>query len=260
MSHKNTIVLAAFMLPISLLQAQNEPQPKPATPPAATNAAASKVAAPSDAILASWLHVGSTNEVALAQIALKQTQNADVRAFAQKMVDDHTAWAAKLQPMARGSGTGHDKDGGVDGGGADHGRNDRGEGKNPNQDPATKPKVPTDASSARGQSGVGEFDHMALIRDLGKKCLQSETEMLRSKSAAEFDRCYMSMQVASHVRSADMVEVFKTYASPALLPTLEAGQKTIATHLEHAKTLCKQVDDKAIGADSRSGNSPRDGR
>jgi predicted outer membrane protein len=260
MSNNISIVLAALMLPITLLQAQNEPHSKPATPPATAATAAAKLAAPSDAILASWLHVGSTNEVALAQLALKQAQHADVRAFAQKMVDDHTAWAAQLQPMTVGAGKGSTKDGGADGGVADRGRNDRGDVKNPDQDPAPASKAPKDASSPRGQTAAGEFDHVALIRDLGKKCLQSATEMLRSKSPAEFDRCYMSLQVASHVRSADMIEVFKSYASPALLPTLQAGQKTIAAHLDHAKTLCKQVDDKAIGANSRSGNPPRDGR
>ena len=252
MSHKNTVMFVVGMLPAVLLQAQNERQPQPA--PVAT----SNVAGQNDAILAIWLHVGSTNEVSLAQVALKQAQHGDVRAYAQKMIDDHTAWAAKLQPLTNASGTGAGKDRS-----GERGRPDQGEGTTPN----TKPKNPSDASSPRAGTAVGSFDHAGLIRDLGRKCLQSETKMLTSKTGAEFDRCYMRMQVASHVRSADMVEVFRTYASPNLTPTLEAGQKTIAAHLERAKTLSKQVDDEGTANGNGNGNGnggggkpPRDGR
>jgi hypothetical protein len=71
----------------------------------------------------------------------------------------------------------------------------------------------------------------------------------------------MRMQVASHVRSADMIEVFTTYASTNLTPTLEAGEKTISAHLEHAKTLCKKLDDDGAANGSVGGRKPpRDGR
>ncbi len=224
MSHKYTFMFAVAMLPAVLLPAQNEAPPR--TPAGVT----AKALPASDAILATWLHVASTNEVALAQIAVKQGQHADVRAFAQKMIDDHTAFAAKLQPFTVANAAGANEAGRKDN---EAGRKDRKE-----TEPA---KNPAEASSTRGHE-AGAFDHSALIRDLGKKCAQSATAMLTGKTGAEFDRCYMRMQVASHVQGADMVEVFRTYATQNLDPTLAAGQKTIAAHLEHAKTLCKQVD------------------
>ena len=245
MSHRTIFMFVVTMLPATLLQAQDATQPRQA--PAAT----SKVTAPNDAILATWLHVGSTNEVSLSQVALKQAQSADVRAFAQKMIDDHTAFASKLQPMATASGMAAGKDASGD-------RTKDGQGDE------KSPKTASEASSTRGNATIGTFDHSALIRDLGKKCLQSETKMLTSKTGAEFDKAYMGMQVANHVRCADMLEVFKTYASPNLVPILESGHKTIAAHLEHAKTLCKQVEDtvaqgKANG-NGNGGQPSRDGR
>lgn len=259
MSYKNTVLLVVAMLPAVLLQAQNEREPKPA-PGVETNGANQKDAkrsaqneakgtAQSDAILATWLHVGSTNEVALAQIALKQAQHPEVRAFAQTMIDDHTAWAAKLQPMTAIA----DRSGEMESNG-DRGKAERGEVADPN----VQQRKPSDASAPRSNTTGNGFDHMALIRDLGKKCVRSETKLLSSKTGAEFDRSFMAMQVASHVRCVDMLEVFKTYASPALVPTLEEGLKTVTTHLDHAKALCKQLEE---GAGNGSGEkSPRDGR
>ncbi|EOC1335035.1 DUF4142 domain-containing protein [Cronobacter turicensis] len=44
------------------------------------------------------------NEVAAAKIALKKAQNSDVKAFAQKMVDDHSAALSKVQTVAQQKG------------------------------------------------------------------------------------------------------------------------------------------------------------
>ncbi|PUY82819.1 DUF4142 domain-containing protein, partial [Cronobacter sakazakii] len=41
------------------------------------------------------------NEVAAAKIALEKAQNSDVKAFAQKMVDDHSAALSKVQAVAQ---------------------------------------------------------------------------------------------------------------------------------------------------------------
>lgn len=81
---------------------------------------------------------------------------------------------------------------------------------------------------------------------------------MSSNTGAEFDRCYMQMQVASHVRCKDMIEVFEIDASPGLVPTLDAGHKLITEHLERAKTLCKQLEDGAAGSNGADGNSPKD--
>ncbi|KAB1038046.1 DUF4142 domain-containing protein, partial [Cronobacter sakazakii] len=44
------------------------------------------------------------NEVAAAKIALEKAQNSDVKAFAQKMVDDHSAALSKVQAVAQQKG------------------------------------------------------------------------------------------------------------------------------------------------------------
>lgn len=44
------------------------------------------------------------NEIAAAKIALNKAQSSDVKAFAQRMVDDHGAALAKVQPVAQQKG------------------------------------------------------------------------------------------------------------------------------------------------------------
>jgi putative membrane protein len=221
MFHKKMALTVIALLPASLLCAQTDP---PASNPAGKSPVDATVSvrsdtAETDAVLATFLLSANNNEIALARIALQKAQNKDVKLFAQQMVDEHTQFGLKLQPFAG-------------------------------------PKVVDDATARKPVAAVSlaTFDHKALVRDLGKKCLESSTKMLGDKTGAEFDRCYMRMQVGAHVQVTDMLEVFQTYASDRLRPTLEAGLKTTQAHLEHAKTLCKQTDmtpkEEKIGNDS----------
>ncbi len=43
---------------------------------------------------------GGMTEIQASQLALKKSKNADVKAFAQKMVDDHTMLIAQMKPFA----------------------------------------------------------------------------------------------------------------------------------------------------------------
>jgi predicted outer membrane protein len=226
MFHNKIALTVIALMPATLLRAQNDPpvrqQPTPAPTAEATDAKNRRGAAESDAVLANWLLVASNNEIVLARLALQKAQSNEVKQFAQKMIDDHGKCVQKLQPLAAATVIG-----------------DRGAGKGESDRDNGHTGRPADAGGPRPS---GTFDHTALIRDLGKKCLESETKMLNEKAGADFDRCYMHMQVAAHVKAAGMIEVFQTYASERLRPILDEGHKTVLAHLEQAKSLCKQIE------------------
>lgn len=241
------IAISLFtLLPTAWLCAQD-----PATPPQ-TGSVAPKTQQPeskkdrgsneTDAIFATWLLTANNNGIALARLAQQKAQSADVKQFAQKLIDDHGQLTLKLQPFV-GSSTATDRSTGDDDRGAGNERGaTKGTERGLDQRDAAKSPRTSDLGTTPKSTATAAFDHTALVRDLGKKCLESETKMLNEKSGADFDRCYMGMQVAAHVMAADTMEVFGTYASDRLRPTLEAGRKTVAAHLEHAKTLCKQCE------------------
>ncbi len=53
---------------------------------------------------------GNVDEIDLAQQALKKSNNQDIKDFAQKIIDDHTALAQKMQPFANEAGLDVPKD------------------------------------------------------------------------------------------------------------------------------------------------------
>jgi predicted outer membrane protein len=244
MSHHLFAMTILTLIPAGLLRAQNDPPRAPvAAPPDSRNQGSAQQG---DAILATWLLVANNNEIALARLALQKAQSDEVKQFAQTMIDEHGQFALKLQPFAD-SGTTVDRDAPAgdkdkkdkkgERGTSDHGDAGRDQGGH----------EPKDASGARPASMPGAFDHVGLIRDLGRKCLETETKMLGEKAGADFDRCYIQMQVGAHVKMADMVEVFRTRASDRLRPTLDAGQKTIQAHVARAKALCEKCDKGQMG-------------
>jgi len=223
----------------AVLMAQEPPSRPPATvPPAVTPTPVNRMPGQdptSDAILITWLMVDSENEIALSRIALQRAQSPAVRQFAQKMIDDHGQIVQKLQQVRVVAGNGRVGQAGAE------------PAPDPNRDPLTGRETgagregrvePKDASGVRPMG----LDHDRLIRDLGKKRLESATAMLQEKQAAEFDRCFMAMQLGAHMKAVDTFEVFRDYASPSLRPTLEDGLKTVQGHLQHIKDLTKRTE------------------
>ena len=244
----NTALLTASIATLTAGLFLQDPQrpPTPTSQPPATQDGRSSATATNDAILVTWLLVDNENEVALSRIALQKAQNAEVKQFAQQMVDDHGRMVQKLNAMA---GTGARTPVG-----ADTTRSDPTRPADSGRRDASLDSKPMDASGVRV---VGAIDHERLIRDLGRQCLESHSRILQEKQGAEFDRCYMGMQVGAHVKAVDTVEVFRNYASPALRPSLDEALPTLQQHLQHAKTLAKQVDDAKTTMGSDKIDTPR---
>ncbi|MFN7588668.1 MAG: DUF4142 domain-containing protein [Planctomycetota bacterium] len=216
------LFVASLIVPTSLAAQTPAPAATPATSPIA--------AANGDAILATWLHAACNHEIALATIAVKQAKHDDVRAFAQAIVDTHTAYAAKLQPFAAAadgtSGKGTPK--------ANDGR------KATEQTTEQATGRATDASVGRANATVA-FDHVGLIRELAAKCLATESKQLTAKPAAEFDRCFVTMQLAAHSKGVDTLAVFRSRATPSLAAVIDEGAKLYASHHEQALGLQKKL-------------------
>lgn len=226
-----------------------------------------------DKILAAWVLSANNNEVALARLAMQRASSNEVRQFAQKMAEEHGALASKLQPLVGnvgqlgdgnagrpGARPGQDRTGERTGERSGERTGERsgersgertGERTGERADGMDTPgsRQGTDASARLGNNR--DFDHIALIRELDAKCLESSTKKLSEKSGAEFDTCYMQMQVASHTKAVDMLTVFGNHASPQLKSTLESARSMAKTHLEKAEKLAKE-NGKSIGDDTKS--------
>lgn len=91
---------------------------------------------------------------------------------------------------------------------------------------------------------AGAFNVATVIRDLGRKCLDSTKQELSQKQGADFDRCYVKASAMAHQHALDMVQVFRRHASERLNPTLAEAERTTQAHLDHAKNLSKKIEGK----------------
>jgi predicted outer membrane protein len=210
-----------------------------------------------DAVLATWLLTANNNEIAVSQIAVQRAQDPEVKQFAQKMVDDHRKLAEKLQPFAPTGTSGmfganrpadDDPRPGSDGTDGDHragGTDGTGQGR------------AHEASSPRS-SGAGHVDHVALLQDLGRQCLETARKELDQKQGAEFDRCYMGMAIGAHMKANDEMIVFQKHASSQLRSVIADGQPTVAAHLQHAKDLARKLEGKTRTGEVRTDRTTPD--
>jgi predicted outer membrane protein len=229
MSKHLILMSIVSLLPAALLRAQNSNPPVPAAP--AVQKAVATEANTSDAILATWLVIANDNEIALANLALKNAQGKDVQQFARQMIEDHSAFATKLRPFTGSVAATDRKNQPIENGSG------------------VKAARPTEASGTGAAASA--FDHQALLGDVGKQCLASATRMLGEQKGTAFDHAFMQQQVAGHVMMADLLEVFGKHASTELRPTLVAGLATVRGHLDHAKMLCAQAGKVAQGDATR---------
>lgn len=236
MLHSKIVISVFALLPSLALRAQVDP---PVQSPAVPAVKVESSSSGADEMLASWLMAGCNNEVAIARIAVRKAQNVDVKQFAQKMSEDHAKLAAKLLPFA-----GTDAKVGSTPRAATKGSTDAGKGE----------REPAEASGGRAPVANGGFDHIALIRDLSKRCLESQVKVLEAKTGTDFDQSFMRAQVGLHTQAVIMVEVFSKYASGDLLPTLEAAGTTLRAHLEQAEALCEKCEEGAKTTGKALGN------
>jgi predicted outer membrane protein len=215
---------------------------------------------PENAILATWLLMDNETEIALAQLAQDRAQDPEVKQFAQKMIDDHRQMMQKLQPFAPPSyvsvvNPGSDPFSALTRPGETE------QVRKPTdiaQRPATTPGAETPAqergrpeSASTTRAPTQQLGYVALLQDLGKQCYSTARQELEKKQGAEFDRCFMGMAVAAHMKVNDQMTVFQRYAEGELRNVITEGQRKVAAHLQHAKDLAKRLEGKAHAGGAR---------
>ena len=85
---------------------------------------------------------------------------------------------------------------------------------------------------------------VAIHREIADECLKSGKKELGEKQGNEFDKCYMGMQVAAHMKMLDELKVLKNHVSSQLAQDLEQSIETTEHHLSEAKKIMEEIKDK----------------
>lgn len=186
------------------------------------------------------------NEVELAKFAQQKSQNEQVRQFAAKMIKDHGEAVTKLEKIA-GRLAGDQRDSADPSRGKDAPQR----GVLPTDDPPSKANVQVQAGregvqvEVGGKAGHAALNWVTIHQQMAARCLASAKRELASKEGAEFDRCYIGMQVFAHQKMIDSDQVFANYVSGEHRETVEECMKTAQEHLREAKSIMETLAGKA---------------
>lgn len=204
---------------------------------------------PVDHFLANCLLGANKAEVELSQIAVQKSENAEVKQFAQQMIQDHNKLIEQLQPLAMMHG-GAKSAGRTNSTTALPGSSAADQTLPPSVAIATIP--PRDATTeitaspyatttaVAGGSAVHEL--MQVERQINERCLQMAKDELQKKSGAEFDKCFIGNAIGAHAHALAALEVIGKQRQGQLAQVAQQALPTVQQHFDHAKQLMKQLE------------------
>jgi predicted outer membrane protein len=224
------------------------------------NAAASGQNQAVDHYLAACLLGQNEAEVKLSEIAQQKSDNAQVKQFAEQMIQDHKKLIEQLQPLAA----------------MQAGAKARVSGAIGTRTEVEQPAAPTDTTAApsintptdtatrvattdRPAMAGGALHQLGQIeKQIGDRCLQTATEELQQKSGAEFDKCYVGMAVGAHMHALAALEVIGQQTQGQLAQVAKQAQPTVQKHYDQAKQLMKQLEGQSTtGSTAERSSSTR---
>jgi predicted outer membrane protein len=221
-----------------------------------------------DHFLASCLLDQNQAEVQLSEIALKKSENAQVKQFAQKMITDHQKMIEQLQPLAAMQSGANRATSTLLGGTSEaQGRSESTVGRTtdtsalpgssgagqtippagataatPGTSAASDVATNATANAAMAASGSPLHQVAQIEKQINDRCLQMARDELQEKSGAEFDKCYIGSALAMHSHALAALEVIGKQSQGRLAQVAQQAQPTVQQHLDHAKQLMKQLE------------------
>jgi len=197
--------------------------------------------------LAKGVFLDNETELELAKLAQTRAQSKDVVKFSEKMLEDHEQFAKDLAkfvgplPNRRVSAPGNEADG-------ERTRLETAANENdPRAKPAgARPPQPR-ADGVRTQTSP-EYDRLSeafvqIHEEIAKECRESAQHELLSRKGAEFDKCYLGMQLGAHTKMINVLKVFERHTSPELARVLEKGRESAQKHFDRAKEIMKDLEE-----------------
>lgn len=190
--------------------------------------------------LAACLAIDNQKEIAFSRFAGKTSTNDEVRDFAAMMVADHSKFLKKLAAFV-----------------PDLTRDEllttslsEASDTTSNSRLRDEPQrgVAADRSHSAGKAG-------RIKLEVAQACLRSAESDLGEKRGAEFDKCFMTVQVLAHKEMAGTLKVFEKHASADLAKLIKEAQSTTREHLEHAEKLAKRIEDAYVRTAAREANT-----
>lgn len=180
------------------------------------------------------LMLGNKGEIEVSQLAQQKSQNPEVKAFAQKMIQDHQQMNQQLQGLSSGQ--------------------RQGQSGQRSTAQATSPTQPSLAAS----SGQGELQQLTqLTQRAAETHLKMVKQMLQQYQGQDFDMGYLGQQIAAHTHMLAHLQAIKAsgnVGSQEFQQLVSKAEQATTEHLDRAKQLAHQLEDKERGTSSDQSN------
>jgi predicted outer membrane protein len=226
-----------------------------------------------DHYLVKVLVKANQDEIEMGKLAQQRSQNAEVKQLATQMVQDHTRFLSQLESLKKGEAGANPQAGTqpqTQRSTAFRG-NIPGESANSvNQQqaqPLRNPQVAQQPGGNNAQPRIGgkrmhrgeQFAGMGgdhgtagqfakIMEEVDRNMQQSLVRDLSSKPGAQFDRCFLTSQLFSHMWVAEALKTFERDATPQLKPVLQEGVQATEQHLTHIKMLLAKAENEPAAA------------
>lgn len=190
-----------------------------------------------DQTLALCLAIADQEQVLLSRFAKDRATDADVKAFAVALEKAHQTSVEQLKalsPPVNAIGAT------VDGTAQSEAKRAESRGDDANQADATGV---TETSLKHVDDKALKVDFLQLHQEISAQCLSDSKEMLNSKKGAEFDQCFVGLQIAKHASSHATLTVLQRHSTGKLQEWIKSALVTNAKHMEAAVNLMEKLDD-----------------
>jgi predicted outer membrane protein len=261
---RRKMLIAGAALPVAGLLAAAHGQDRPVVPTGNIPVGPSE-----DPLLAAQLLIAGRIQTSNSQLAARQTQSGEVRAFAEAEIAEHRLIQSRLSergfqfptvtpvPAALPGGAPVDAIAGVPGNPPSAPTANRPVVPQPGTRPAANatpaPVVlapPPAASQAatplvsigRTTLPVGESRMILIDTQVGDQCIATFQREVAALTGLAFDKAYIGNQLFEHFALQDKVTVFRRHASPVMLPVLDEARPVIERHIATLKAIMARLD------------------
>jgi predicted outer membrane protein len=171
--------------------------------------------------LAACWALDNQEEIALAKFAVEKSNNKDVADFAKMISEEHQSCLKKLSKFAPDA----SREGYLT-------ENER----NSEKSDAVLSQSPTARGSTAG------IDMTQLQREIAQQCVADSKKYLNGKDEAEFDKCFVGMQIGKHAAMHTKLVVLQRHVGPEMQPMVSEGIQAIVKHMKAAESLMEKLD------------------
>jgi predicted outer membrane protein len=216
-----TMAILATLLAAGSLSAQQElPGQTQDNTPRANQSSPVEMPLSKEQVFAKCLAIANQEQVAIAKFAKEKSMNEEVKALATTLEKAHLECLDELKVLASKEAVGR---------------------KGTNLTPPAASTI------------MHAVDFLQMHQEMSDQCLKDSKEMLSKKEGADFDACFIGMEIAKHSMMHSSLTVLQRHTTGELQGFIKASLAKNDEHLKAATSLMEKLTDKSVVRTAKAG-------